>query len=248
MDKQKIFPTAMMGFEKSAVLDYIYEQDTLNKNREKELLQQIEELKQQLQDQQSAVNEDIIEPITEDEMVEATDSDRMFELEDAVVVLHDSYDDIKVKYESVLLENEALQKELNEKSEQIEDMTAEIQSLRERTLQQRLQNEHLVSKLENYQKDILEDSSSKALATGVTSGTYTSQKDSEVKSYEVTVRPKRDYNDIKEEINEFKSSVTDTLLGFETALARLAAVDSNLEPNNHTTSKRYIGQLGNNKN
>lgn len=49
MDKQKVFATAMWGFEKKAVLDYIYEQDMLFKKKESDLERQLAEYEQKLE-------------------------------------------------------------------------------------------------------------------------------------------------------------------------------------------------------
>ena len=57
MEQQKVFPTAMFGFDKKVVLDYIYEQDHAAKEREEKLQSEADALQKKIDELQGMVEE-----------------------------------------------------------------------------------------------------------------------------------------------------------------------------------------------
>lgn len=57
MERQKVFPTVMLGFQKKVVLDYIYSQDVAAKAREQELQKEVEAKEARLAELQGMVEE-----------------------------------------------------------------------------------------------------------------------------------------------------------------------------------------------
>lgn len=216
MEQQKVFATAWRGFDKKAVLDYIYEQDVFFKRREAELNEKLAEYENQ---------PDKSEYPQESEESSELYKTRMEALEQACDEQRETAANLQEKCKKLRHEADQLVQMARSK-----DGELQLQTEINRQLQQKC--DVLEGKLKTLAEHLLAERESAIEETPMVSPvTYAREQEDEPESVEPCIV---EFTDLKDELSNFKESVSQTLLNFEAALARLE-----VDPH-----KRYIGELG----
>ncbi|MEG1777439.1 MAG: hypothetical protein RR209_00550 [Angelakisella sp.] len=209
MEQQKVFATAWRGFDKRAVLDYIYEQDIFFKKREAELNERLLEYESKFDGQDCA------------EEAPELYQERMEALERACNEQRETAESLQEKCEKLRHEADQLVQMTRSKEGELQ-----LQTELNRQLQQKC--DMLEGKLKTLAEHLLAER--EAVIEEVPAPVPAAE--------EIPMQAEQPFctkvTDLKGDLSEFKESVSQTLLNFEAALARLEA-----DP-----PKRYIGDLG----
>ncbi|MEG0541880.1 MAG: hypothetical protein RR528_06095 [Angelakisella sp.] len=219
MEQQKVFATALRGFDKKAVLDYIYEQDVLFKKKEAELTQRLEECESKLNEQQLQQEDEQSAELCQERIdaLERTCSEQR----EAAALLQEKCERLRREadqYAQAARSKEGelqLQTELNRQLQQkCEILEGKLQTLAE----------HLLAEREASVTQIVNTDDGEDIADVVETQQEASAMEVPLlQEAEDDTAPKTEFTDLKGEIDEFRQSVSKTLLNFEAALARLEA-------------------------
>lgn len=218
MDQQKVFATAWKGFEKKAVLDYIYEQDMLFKRKESEWEARLAQYEEKLESTEVTVAVD--------------------QYEERLEVLIHSYNEEKENSNNLTARYEALAREVEQLAQIAKDKEQQLAEQMERNGQLTHQCEMLEGKLKVLADHLI--AAREAMATyplpqpepqpeadtADTTEVICEFADTQPEDEEIAP----EYENIKEELEDFRQSVSKTLLNFEAALARLESCKGDGEP------------------
>lgn len=214
MEEQKVFATAWRGFEKKAVLEYIYEQDVLFKRREAELSEKLTDCESKLEEQGRLV---------EDEQPSELYQERIDSLEQSCN---------EQRRTAALLQEqcEKLRREADQLVQMARSKDGELQLQTELNRQLQQKCDMLEDKLKTLAEYLLTEREASTVVETATQEKSTvpeeenqPEPDSIVGDELPDTTVKTEFTDLKGELNDFRESVSNTLLNFEAALARLEA-------------------------
>lgn len=209
MEQQKVFPNAMFGFDKKTVLDYIYEQDTLAKERDA----QHEAAIAQAEEEAAKLKTMIDELSGQVEIAKA----QLYKEKESAAVQKAAYDKLRQEADQLIqvarnkdnelqiqLElNKQLQNKYAEQEARIQELTAQLErfqsagTIEQMTAKAAREADELLDRAKAEAQDLLEKATQKA----------------EARSEEVTR--------LKEELASFKAAAAQTLAGLEVSIAKL---------------------------
>lgn len=216
MEEQKVFATAWRGFDKKAVLEYIYEQDVLFKRREAELSEKLTQCESKLEEQ---------ERLGGDEQPTELYQERIEALEQSCNEQRRTAALLQEQCEKLRREADQLVQMARSKEGELQLQTELNRQLQQKcdTLEDKLKTlaEYLVTERESsavVETEVQEDATVPAEAE---------QQPEAIAATHGEQLPdtaaKAEFTDLKGELSDFRESVSQTLLNFEAALARLEA-------------------------
>lgn len=206
MEQQQVFTTAIWGFDKKAVLDYIYEQDMLLKKKEAEYESRIAEYEEKLAgyEQTAPVAEQYQEQL--DALTVSYNEEK-----ETVVSLQSRYDKLSDEIDKLLKVSSNKERELQLQLELNSQLKYKCEMLEDKL---KVLAEHLIAERE------LESSLPDPSIIPHINKPEAEEPPVFVAEAIEAAAPV-EYVDLKEELEEFRQSVSKTLLNFEAALAKL---------------------------
>lgn len=223
MDQQKIFPTSMRGFDKKAVLDYIYNLDVAAKQNEANLQEQISELTgllEQSRSENAALKAQRETDRAQSEALKSAHEKFKADADKLVQIAKNKDRELQVQTEL----NRQLQNRNAELSEQIKSLLARLEELESMQSDSDSQAEQTLSQAREQAREILDSANRQAEQLATAS------------AGEISL--------LREELTQFKEQISKKLSGFELALDALEssshlsdpASDSAILPRNTTSS------------
>lgn len=233
MEEQKVFATAWRGFEKKAVLEYIYEQDVLFKRREAELNEKLAEYERKLEELERGGEEEEPSQLYQ-ERIEALEQS-CNEQRRTAALLQEQCEKLRREADQLVQMSRSKEGELQLQTELNRQLQQKCDTLEEKlkTLAEYLLAERGTPGSTKPKPTALEAPAPEEEATEETAQLAFDElpeQETVVETDEMARElpedapdNKTEFTDLRGELSDFRQSVSQTLLNFEAALARLEA-------------------------
>lgn len=199
VEQQKVFTTAMLGFDKKAVLDYIYELDCTAKKKDEEQQRRTEEYERQLEQLRQELEE--------------SESQRQ-ELEQQHLQAQEELEELKEICQRLREQNGRQEQELRHREKEIQIQAEQNRQLQNKNAEQESKLRILAAEIQ-----LNRQQAEKRRAAG--KGQAEEQLHQQKKEEKTGPQPQGDVAQLKDELEEFRRHISQTLAGFEESLNQL---------------------------